>query len=405
MPSTATTRFQGWSVVWAAFTVCMFGSGVGYYGPSVYLQTLHSSHGWPISTISVAVTTHFLLSAAVVAFLPDIHRRFGIARATIAGSLLVAAGICGWGNAREIWQLFPAASLSGAGFALIGGAAINAMVARWFDRDRPKALSTALNGASIGGVVFAPLWVTIIAQVGFRWAAVVIAATMACVLVPLSCRFLRFGPADLGLLPDGRPGTTPPARLAVPMSRTALLRDGRFVTVSSAFAVGLFAQIGVYSHFLTRVAPDLGTKYAAAALSLTTICAVLGRTALGWLIGEHDRRLAATANFMAQAVGVLLLSFGHGPSALILGCVLFGLGVGNLFSLPPLIAQAEFDSADVGMVVALVTGINQVVFGLAPAIFGMLHDLTGSYMVPFTLAWVLQIIAAMIVAIGRRRAV
>jgi cyanate permease len=57
-----------------------------------------------------------------------------------------------------------------------------------------------------------------------------------------------------------------------------------------------------------------------------------------------------------------------------------------------------------GVVVALVTGINQVVFGLAPAIFGALHDLTGSYMVPFTLAWVLPIIAAMIVAIGRRRA-
>ena len=31
------------------------------------------------------------------------------------------------------------------------------MVARWFDRDRPKALSTALNGASIGGVIWAPL--------------------------------------------------------------------------------------------------------------------------------------------------------------------------------------------------------------------------------------------------------
>jgi MFS family permease len=382
----------------------MFGSGVGYYGPSVYLQTLHSSRGWPISTISAAITTHFVLSAAVVSFLPDIHRRFGVARSTIAGSLLVPAGICGWGNVRELWEIFPAASLSGAGFALIGGAAINAVVAPWFDRDRAKALSTALNGASIGGVIFSPLWVIMIEQVGFQWAAVIIAGTMACVLVPLAFWFLRFGPTDLGFLPDGRPGDTTPRRPTVPMSRTALLRDGRFVTISVAFAVGLFAQIGVYSHFLTRVTPDLGANGAAAALSLTTICAVLGRTALGWLIGEHDRRLAAMANFVAQAAGVLFLSFGHGPLALISGCVLFGLGVGNLFSLPPLIAQAEFDPADVGIVVALVTGINQVVFGLAPAIFGALRDLTDSYMVPFTLAWILQIMAAMIVAIRRRRA-
>ena len=150
---------------------------------------------------------------------------------------------------------------------------------------------------------------------------------MACVLVPLAFRFLRFGPADLGLLPDGRPATTPPRRPTVAMSRTALLRDGRFVTVSVAFAVGLFAQIGVYSHFLTRVTPDLGLNGAAAALSLTTICAVLGRTALGWTIGAHGRRVAATANFVAQAAGVLFLSFGHAPLTLILGCILFGLGV------------------------------------------------------------------------------
>jgi MFS family permease len=374
----------------------MFGSGVGYYGPSVYLQTLHSFHGWPISAISIAVTTHFLLSAGVVAFLPEIHRKFGIARATIAGSLLVAVGICAWGNARELWQLFPAASLSGAGFALIGGAAINAMVARWFDRDRPKALSTALNGASVGGVIFAPLWVFLIGRFGFQWAAAVVGGTMACVLVPLAFRFLRFGPTDLGLTPDGRPTTIRPSRPTVAMSRTALFRDRRFVTISVSFALALFAQIGVFSHFLTRISPDLGPNGAAAALSLTTISAVLGRTALGWMIGARDRRHASAVNFLCQAVGVMLLSFGRGPLALITGCTLFGLGVGNLFSLPPLIAQAEFDSVDVSNVVALVTSVNQVVFALAPAVFGTLRDLTTSYMVPFTLAGVLQIIAAAI---------
>ena len=32
--------------------------------------------------------------------------------------------------------------------------AINAMIAPWFDRDRPKALAHAFNRASVGGVVF-----------------------------------------------------------------------------------------------------------------------------------------------------------------------------------------------------------------------------------------------------------
>ncbi len=50
------------------------------------------------------------------------------------------------------------------------------------------------------------------------------------------------------------------------------------------------------------------------------------------------------------------------------------LGVGNLISLPPLIAQREFRPADVVTVVALVTAINQAVFAFAPAIFGGLRD-------------------------------
>ncbi|WP_163202631.1 MFS transporter, partial [Citrobacter koseri] len=71
--------------------------------------------------------------------------------------------------------------------------------------------------------------------------------------------------------------------------------------------------------------------------------------------------------------------FGTGLAPLVLGCVFFGLGVGNLISLPPLIAQKEFARADVGTVVALVTAINQAVFALAPVMFGALRDASDSY--------------------------
>ena len=141
---------------------------------------------------------------------------------------------------------------------------------------------------------------------------------------------------------------------------------------------------------------------AAAAVSLTTICAVLGRTLLGWCIGERDRRVAAASNFVIQAIGVLLLSFGSGLGVLVLGCVLFGLGVGNLISLPPLIAQREFQRADVGTVVALVTAINQAVFALAPVAFGVLRDASDSYSAPFALAAGAQTVAAIIVLKGKR---
>src|SRR4029079_12813331 len=141
------------SVVWVAFLVAVFGWGIGFYGPPVLLQTLHAARGWSISTISAAITLHFLFSALMVVNLPEMHRRFGIGRVTSAGAVLAALGVIAWANTQHTWQMFPAALLSGAGYAAMSAAAINAMVSRWFERDRSKALSLALNGASVGGVI------------------------------------------------------------------------------------------------------------------------------------------------------------------------------------------------------------------------------------------------------------
>ena len=398
-----TTRFPGWTAVGAAFVVAIFSAGVGTYGPPIFLQTLHATRGWPISGVSAAVTTHFLSSAVVVAFLPDLHHRFGLALATAGGGILIALGTCAWGSAERLWQLFPAAVLSGSGLALIGGAAIAAIVARWFDRDRPRALSLALNGASVGGMLLPPVWTALIASLGFRAATATVGAVVACTIVTLARHFLRQTPGDLGLLPDGVPSrTSHPAPAWPASSRVALLRRWRFLSLSLSFALGLFAQIGVLSQIIVRLAPVMGSDGAVMSLTVATACSLLGRTVLGWTIGERERRVVAASNFAVQAGGVLLLTVGEQPILLILGCAVFGLGIGNLTSLPPLIAQAEFEPGDVGTVVALTTAVNQAVFGLAPLVLGILHDVTGSYTVPFALALVLQMSATAIMLASRR---
>jgi cyanate permease len=88
--------------------------------------------------------------------------------------------------------------------------------------------------------------------------------------------------------------------------------------------------------------------------------------------------------------------------ALTLGCVLFGLGIGNLTSLPPLIVQREFERADVATAVALIIAINQAVFAFAPAIIGAMRDTTADYQLPFALIALIQILAAVIILLGRR---
>lgn len=381
---------ESWKVVWVAFVVAVFGWGLGFYGPAVYLPTLHATRGWSIATLSTAITAHYLLSAALIAGLPEAYRRFGVGKVTIAGATLAGAGAIAWTNAQQPWQLIPALMLSGAGWAATSGAALNAMVAPWFERDRPKAISMAFNGASVGGILFAPLWMALIFIFGLSSAALVLAIAMIVVVCPLAYRHLKSPPAAMQA-----------TAAAPPLSRAALMRQRAFVTMSAAFALGMFAQIGLFAHLIARLAPDFGPAAAAAAISGITLCAILGRTLLGWLLGQRDRRVVTAANLAMQAAGSLLLAFGNGAVSLALGCVLFGLGVGNLTSLPPLIAQREFRPADVGTVVALVVATNQAVFAFAPAIFGWLRGATESYIAAFCLAAVAQLVAALIVVCGR----
>ena len=145
--------FEGWRVVSAAFVLAVFGWGLGFYGPPVFLKVLHESRGWPIALIATAVTVHFLVGAYSGADMAALHRRFGAAKVTRACSISMAAGLIIWATSCEPWHMFVASLLSGAGWGGMSAAALNAIVSPWFIRKRPSALGIAYNGGSIGGVI------------------------------------------------------------------------------------------------------------------------------------------------------------------------------------------------------------------------------------------------------------
>lgn len=163
--------FFGVWVVRSSFVLALFGWGVGFYGPPIFLHAVVERTGWPLTWVSVAVTLHFLVGAVVVANLPRLHRRLGLPLTTAAGALVTALGVLGWALVQQPWQLVLAVLFSCAGWVTLGAAALNALIAPWFVRTRPVALAKAYNGANIGGLLFSPLWVALIAGLGFAAAA------------------------------------------------------------------------------------------------------------------------------------------------------------------------------------------------------------------------------------------
>ncbi|MHC2104922.1 MFS transporter [Methylobacterium sp. CM6246] len=402
----AASQFYGWRVVAAAFIVAVLGWGVGFYGPPVYLEVVRQAHGWPITLISGAVTLHFLVGVGIIANLPALHRRFGVPAITFAGAVLLALGVLGWSWSESPWQLYGAALLSGAGWPALGPAAINAMIAPWFVTKRPAALSMAYNGASIGGVVFSPLWVALIGWVGFPAAALIVGAVMVGTVGLLALIVFPQTPAARGQGPDGDAGTV--ERTAIDDTALhltgRLTRDRAFLTLSLGMALALFAQIGLIAQFISVLVPALGTQGAGLAAGLSTAAAIAGRMLVGWCMpAGADRRAVAALNLLIQALGcgVLILSGSTDVALLLGGIVLVGFGIGNATSLPPLIAQVEFARADAPRVVALIVAVSQAAYAFAPALFGLLRQL-GSDNAIFSAAAAIQLAASGAYLGGRR---
>eukprot|EP00913_Durusdinium_trenchii_P021367 g20080.t1 len=371
--------FFGWYVVAATFVLAMFGWGVGFYGPPVFLYAVVAQTGWPVALVSAAVTMHFLVGAIVVANLPKLYRKFGVPRVTVMGAALLAAGIVGWASAQQYWQLALAALATGTGWVALGAAAVNALIAPWFVQRRPAALGMAYNGASLGGAIFSPLWILLINDIGFGAAAILVGVLMILIAAVLSIWVFSKTPEQLGQTPDGHHRLFPNSRAApnVAPVHGSLWQNRRFLTLTAGMMLGLFAQIGLLAHLFSLLAPVLGERTTGFLMGGATLAAIAGRSAVGWFMPvSADRRLVACLSYGVQFLGSLLLSASaHSGSSicLILGIGLFGLGIGNATSLPPLIAQKEFSPEDAARVVPLIVAIGQAGYAFAPAAFGLLR--------------------------------
>jgi MFS family permease len=105
---------------------------------------------------------------------------------------------------RVPWHVYAAFSVIGLGWACLSTTAITTTLAPWFERYQGRALSTALLGASIGGLISARLLFLAIAQFGLATAMLIAALATLIILLPLALLVLKHHPQSIGLEPDGK---------------------------------------------------------------------------------------------------------------------------------------------------------------------------------------------------------
>jgi MFS family permease len=384
----------------------LFSFGLGFYGLSVYIAMLQRLHGWSASAVSVPVTVYYVAGALLTASAGDLYERFGPRAVVAGGSVAMAAGVAALGVVTQPWQLYPVFLVMSVGWGSMSGAAINIILAPWFQRRRGLVVSIAFNGATLGGVIIAPALIPLIGVVGFTL-ALEIAALVVLVVLVAAAGVMRRGPEELGVGPDGDPNPSTraePSRSGDERWRGDAVRTWRFWSVSAPFALGLAAQVGVLTHLVALVTPTLGTGGAARVVSATTAAALIGRLVTGFVVDRLNRRLVSSATLVIQIMGLALLARAPSPMVVYAGCALFGLGVGNLTTLPGLILAVEWPRERFSALVSLVVGINQFTFAFGPSLVGVMRDWAGTYGLALGACMALQATAAVLIMLGPGRA-
>jgi MFS family permease len=388
-------------VVAACSIIAACSWGLGFYGLGVYLEALHRLHGWPTSLVSAAISVYYLVGALGLLVVGGVLERRGPAIVMVYGCLAMGAAVAALGWLRAPWQLFAALTVMGTGWACLSLTAITAAILPWFpDRSAP-AVTLALTGASVGGMVFVPGLVAIGQAYGFTTLTGAGAAALVLVALPLAAlgvRHPRATPASRPVEPPG--GADPGERL---WSRRQALATGGFWTLAVAFGLALVAQVGFIVHQLAVLEPALGHLRAAFAVSATTVSALLGRVAAAALADRMDRRVLSAAIFAVQAVALAVTAVASSPVVLLAASVAFGLGVGNVITLPPLLAHAEFGARSFATVFGMASAAMQIGVALGPGVVGFLRDATGDYAAALGVLALLDLGAVVAVLWGRRR--
>lgn len=378
----------GWT-----FTVA---TGLGFYSLPVYLNDLVHSRGFALTTVSYAVSSFFLVSAVVNVPLGRLIRRVEPRWVMLGGSVLSGLSLFLLGRVDAVWQLYLDFTVFGCGFSASSYLPGTAVIVGLFDRDRARALALALTGGSVGGVVVAPLLTRVVAERGLTatapWLglAYLVLAGLPVVLV-IRGHLARAPSPDEESVAAGAAGAAPGVSYAVAVGSAA------FVLVTVAFGVLLADQVGTQVQ-IVAIGSALGVSNAGIAVGIMASATVVGR-----LIGAFALNRLPVIGFSAimgglQGASFCVLALLPGLAGFAAGTVLFGITIGNLTVLIPLVVVELFGLTDYPRIYAVSQFGASVGTAAGPAMLAWLHSGFGSYRLPLLILAGISGVASVVVA-------
>ena len=370
-----------------------------WYAYTVFLVALLRDFGWSRSALAGAFSVFTLVHGAMNARLGWLCDRLGPRRVIAAGGLLLALGLWADSLVNAPWQLYLAfGGLTAAGVARAGWTPTVVLVQRQLTQRLGLALGIAGAGIGLGIFLVVPLCQAVMDSFGWRWAFRALSGLSAAWILPGTWLLVREAPAAALLERPAELARAPGAPApGADMSLAAAMTTLSFWVLAGATFFGNLGSQTLHVHqaaFL--VDPDATPMLAASVVSVAGASSIIGKTGGGGLWDLFPREAVYVLGMASMLAGIgVFLGMAASPTPWLpyAYAVLFGAGYSVAASLMPAMVSDRFRGRHFGSIF----GVTQIGGAAGSALgawqAGHLFDVTGSYVLAFTLAGAAALVA------------
>src|SRR3990167_8900094 len=163
----------------------------------VLLRPISRDTGWSMTGVSTAMTMGFVAMAFGSMAWGSLSDRFGPRAVVLTGSIVLAASLALASRTTSLLQFQLLFGLAVGGSTAAIFAPMMACVTGWFDTHRSLAVSLVSAGMGMAPMTMSPLAAWLVSMHDWRTALLIIAALVACVMIPVAF-LVRRPPALLG---------------------------------------------------------------------------------------------------------------------------------------------------------------------------------------------------------------
>lgn len=362
----------------------------------------------------VAVTTELGISQTEFTLANTILQGLGIfISPIIAGKLakgnmkmiqcigIVGFAVCyaSYALAQNQWMLYVSSIFIGIFWLMSALIPVSMMITNWFVKSRGLAMSIAMAGIGIGGMIFSPILTSLLGQFGWRMTYVIFAVVVCVIALPSALFLCKKSPADMGLTALGadevdESAKTPKKKVTMSLSVKDSWKQIFFWCMLIGMLCNGLINSGALGQFPRAITLMQGESVQAVIISMYSGIGIIGKLFLGWVNDKFGVIASAATGCILFAASFIFMFLGAANvSMLYIMAVLFGLGDAIGTVTPPLVTAAVFGQEKYGEAYGVANSFTQVGLTFGSLMVASIYDLSGAYTPAWILLFVLTIVA------------